>query len=70
METELLGWGVSYLAIERDWLLNGIGIHVEVPRGSATLPKLRGPKDKLADDRLGETSEVIRSQVEAARAVV
>jgi magnesium chelatase family protein len=39
-------------------LLDRIDIHIEVPRVDY---------EKLSDDRLGETSEVIRARVQAAR---
>ncbi|MEM7346649.1 MAG: ATP-binding protein, partial [Chloroflexota bacterium] len=41
-------------------LMDRIDIHVEVPRV---------PFDKLSDQRLGESSEVVRDRVEAARAI-
>ena len=39
-------------------LLDRIGIHIEVPRVDY---------EKLSGDRVGETSEVIRARVQAAR---
>lgn len=39
--------------------------NVEVPRVDG-VPEVRGPKDKLSDDRLGEPSKAIHRRAEAA----
>jgi len=36
---------------------------------STATPKLRGPDDKLSDERLGEPSETIHQRVEATREI-